>query len=42
LYVPVGKGADAKALCKQFGIKAVGMRTWRYLPGYDQTEINDN
>jgi hypothetical protein len=42
LYVPVGKGADAKALCKQFGVKAVGIRTWRYLPGYDQIEINDN
>jgi len=42
LYVPVGKGADAKALCGQFGIKAVGIRTWRYLPGYDQIEINDN
>ncbi len=42
LYVPVGKGADAMALCKQFGVKAVGIRTWRYLPGYDQIEINDN
>jgi hypothetical protein len=42
LYVPVGKGADAKSLCKQFGIKAVGIRTWRYLPGYDQIEINEN
>ena len=29
-------------VCKQFGIKAVGIRTWRYLPGYDQIEINDN
>ena len=42
LYVPVGKGADARELCKQFGIKAVGIRTWRYLPGYDEIEINDN
>jgi len=42
LYVPVGKGADAMTLCKQFGVKAVGIRTWRYLPGYDEIEINDN
>ena len=42
IFVPVGKGEDAKALCKRFGVQAVGIRTWRYLPGYDEIEINDS
>jgi hypothetical protein len=41
IYVPVGKGEDAKTLCKRFGVQEVGIRTWRYLPGYDEIEIND-
>jgi hypothetical protein len=42
LYVPVGKGDDARELCKRYGVQAVGIRTWRYLPGYDEIEINDH
>jgi hypothetical protein len=42
LFVPVGKGEDARELCKQFGVQAVGIRTWRYLPGYDEIEINES
>ena len=42
LYVPVGKGDEAKALCNQLEIPVVGIRTWRYLAGYDDPEINDH
>ena len=42
LYVPVGKGDDAMNLCRQLEIPVVGIRTWRYLPGYEQPEINDH
>lgn len=42
LYVPVGKGDDAKNLCHQLEIPVVGIRTWRYIAGYDEPEINDH
>jgi hypothetical protein len=39
LYVPVGKGAEAKAICRRLGIRPEGVRTWRWTPrGF---EIND-
>jgi hypothetical protein len=42
LYVPVGKGDDALNLCRQLGIPVVGVRTWRYIAGYEDPEINDH
>lgn len=42
LYVPVGKGDDALNLCRQLDIPVVGIRTWRYIPGYEEPEINDH
>ncbi len=42
LYVPVGKGDEALALCRQLDIAVVGIRTWRYIAGYDEPEINDH
>jgi hypothetical protein len=42
LYVPVGKGDEALALCRQLGVPVVGIRTWRYIAGYDDPEINDH
>ena len=42
LYVPVGKGDEAQALCRRFSIPVVGIRTWRYLAGYPEIEINDH
>lgn len=42
LYVPVGKGDEALALCRQFKIPVAGIRTWRYIAGYDDPEINDH
>ena len=42
LYVPVGKGDDAISLCKQLDIPVVGIRTWRYLAGHDDPEINEH
>ena len=42
LYVPVGKGDEALALCRQLDIPVVGVRTWRYIAGYDDPEINDH
>jgi len=42
LYVPVGKGDAALALCRQLDIAVVGIRTWRYIAGYDEPEINDH
>jgi len=41
LFVPVGSADRAKWLCKQFKIPIVGLRTWRYVLGYEETEIND-
>jgi len=42
LYVPVGKGDEALALCRQLDIAVAGIRTWRYIAGYDEPEINDH
>lgn len=42
LYVPVGKGDETLALCRQMDIPVVGIRTWRYIAGYDEPEINDH
>jgi len=41
LFVPVGTADEAKRLCKQYKIPIVGLRTWRYVLGYDELEIND-
>lgn len=41
LYVPVGKGDEALALCRQLEIPVAGVRTWRYIAGYEDPEIND-
>jgi hypothetical protein len=42
LYVPVGKADEALGLCRQLDIPVVGIRTWRYIAGYDDPEINDH
>lgn len=42
LYVPVGKGDEALRLCREFGVPVVGIRTWRYIVGYEEPEINDH
>ena len=42
LYVPVGKGDEALSLCRQLDIPVVGIRTWRYMAGYEDIEINDH
>ncbi len=42
LYVPVGKGDEALALCRQINVPVVGIRTWRYVAGYEDPEINDH
>lgn len=42
LYVPVGKADAALGLCRRLDIPVVGVRTWRYLAGYDEPEINDH
>jgi len=42
LYVPVGKGDETLALCRQLGVPVVGVRTWRYVAGYEEPEINDH
>jgi hypothetical protein len=42
LYVPVGKADEAQALCRQLEIPVVGIRTWRYIAGYDDPEITDH
>ena len=42
LYVPVGKASDAQKLCKQLEVPVVGIRTWRYIVGYEEPEINDH
>ena len=41
LYVPVGKGDEAIALCRSLDVPVVGIRTWRYIVGYDELEISD-
>jgi hypothetical protein len=42
LYVPVGKGDETLALCRRLGVSVVGVRTWRYIAGYEDPEINDH
>ena len=42
LYVPVGKGDEALKLCRDLDVPVVGIRTWRYIAGYDDPEINDH
>ena len=42
LYVPVGKGDEATALCRRLDVPVVGIRTWRYIVGYDELEISDH
>ncbi len=42
LYVPVGQGDAALALCRQLNIAVVGIRTWRYVAGHEDPEINDH
>jgi hypothetical protein len=42
LYVPVGKGDETLDLCHRFNVPVVGVRTWRYIAGYDDPEINDH
>lgn len=34
IYVPTGCVVETKRLCKRFGIRPKGIRTWRYLPVY--------
>jgi hypothetical protein len=41
LFVPVGKAGETKALCADLEIPVVGIRTWRYVAGYEEPEIND-
>lgn len=41
LYVPVGKGDEALRLCRKHGVPVVGIRTWRYIVGHDEIEINN-
>jgi hypothetical protein len=42
LYVPVGKGDETQDLCRKYRIPVVGIRTWRYVTGYPDIEINDH
>jgi len=42
LYVPVGKGDETMSLCRRLNIPVVGVRTWRYIAGYEEPEINDH
>jgi len=42
LYVPVGKGDETMSLCRRLNVGVVGIRTWRYIAGYDEPEINDH
>ncbi len=42
LYVPVGQGDEALALCRRFSVPIVGIRTWRYVVGYEEIEISDH
>ena len=42
LYVPVGKGDEALDMCRKLDVPVVGIRTWRYIAGYEDPEINDH
>ncbi len=41
LYVPTGYAEEARRLCKKFKVPVVGIRTWRYLLGMDEIEVED-
>ncbi|MFQ5880453.1 MAG: hypothetical protein ACE5IZ_09815 [Dehalococcoidia bacterium] len=41
LYVPVGYAERAKKIYKQLKIPVVGLRTWRYVVGYEAIEVVD-
>lgn len=42
LYVPVGYGAKAKAICRAAKIKVAGFRTWRTTPrGFEVNDISE-
>jgi hypothetical protein len=40
IYVPAGYAPEAKRLCKRYGVKPMGIRTWRFRPvwGLDVSE----
>jgi len=42
VYVPVGQGGETLHLCRRFDVAVVGIRTWRYITGQDEIEINDH
>jgi len=42
LYVPVGKGDETLNMCRKLDVAVVGIRTWRYVAGYEDPEINDH
>jgi len=42
LYVPVGKGDETLNMCRKLDVAVVGIRTWRYIAGYEDPEINDH
>jgi hypothetical protein len=42
LYVPVGKGDETLDMCRRLEIPVVGVRTWRYIAGYEDPEITDH
>jgi hypothetical protein len=42
LYVPVGRAEQALDLCRRVGVPVVGIRTYRYIGGYEDPEINDH
>jgi hypothetical protein len=42
LYVPVGYGSEAKAICRRLGIRPEGFRTYRSTPrGFEINEISE-
>lgn len=42
LYVPVGRAEQTLDLCRRVGAPVVGIRTYRYIAGYEDPEINDH
>ena len=40
IYVPVGWASTARQLCRKYGVKPAGIRTWRFRPvwGLDVTD----
>ena len=42
LYVPTDKGNEALALCRKLDVAVVGIRTWRYIAGDDEIEVEDH